>query len=349
MLERLLAAERVVITSHIRPDGDALGSMIGLGLFLRKLGKHVSLISSDPPPANLDWMNDLAEITRFTGALKQLKRVTEADTLIVVDTGAIERIGDFGEPFKNASGEKLIIDHHPNPETWFDLGLVRDKAAAVGEIIYELIEAHDVNLIDEPIAAALYTAIMTDTGSFRYNSTTPRIHQIIAELLERGNLNPEPMHVATYDTRTLNSLRLVARALDTITPVYDGKLAYILVTLGMMESTGGNSDEIDGLTSYPLSLQGVEAAVLFLETSKGIKCSFRSKGEVAINGWARKFGGGGHRNAAGAYVKNRPLREVIDEVIAAAPKYLDLGDEYEVKDELSQDDLSLLASFQGKL
>lgn len=349
MLERLLAAERVVITSHIRPDGDAIGSMIGLGLFLRKLGKHVSLISSDPPPVNLEWMNDLAEITRFTGALKQLKRVTEADTLIMVDTGVLNRTGDFGEPFKNTSGQKLLIDHHPNPETWFDLGLVREGAAAVGEMIYDLIEAHDPDLIDANIATALYTAIMTDTGSFRYGSTTARIHRIIADLLERGSFGPEPIHVATYDTRSLGSLRLLSRALDSITPVYDGRLAYIVVTLGMMESTGGNSDETEGITNYPLSLQGVEAAVLFLETSKGIKCSFRSKGDVAINGWARKFGGGGHRNAAGAYIKGRPLREVIDEVITAAPKYLDLGDEYEVKDELSKDDLALLASFQGKL
>lgn len=349
MLERLLAAERVVITSHIRPDGDAIGSMIGLGLFLRKLGKQVSLISNDPPPMNLEWMNELAEITKFTGALKQLKRVTEADTLIMVDTGVLNRIGDFGAPFKNASGQKLLIDHHPNPETWFDLGLVRESAAAVGEMIYDLIEAHDLNLIDEGIAAALYTAIMTDTGSFRFGSTTARIHRIIADLLERGNISPEPIHVATFDTRTLGSLRLASRAIDSIKQVYDGKLAYIVVTTSMMESTGGSSDEIDGLTNYPLSLQGVEAAVLFLETSKGIKCSFRSKGDIAINGWARKFGGGGHKNAAGAYIKDLPLREVINEVIAAAPKYLDLGDEYEVKDGLSSDDLALLASFQGKL
>lgn len=348
VLSHLLDAERVVITTHLRPDGDALGSQIALGLFLRKLGKTVTLLNSDPAPRNLDWMMDLAKVTTFTGALKQLKRINEADALVVVDTGVEERIGKLGPSFRDASGVKLLIDHHPGPENWFDHQFLRVDASAAGEMIYDLIAQHDPDLIDGEIATALYAAIMTDTGSFRYGSTTARVHQITADLLERGDIAPEPIHVAIFDTRMPSTLRLLSRALDTITTVYDGQLAYVIVSLDAMNGVGARSDEAEGIVSYPLSLEGVRAAVIFLETPSGIKCSFRSKGALAINGWARAFGGGGHRNAAGAYIRE-PLREVIDRVIAAAPKYLDLGEEYEVSDEINDDDLALLASFQGKL
>ena len=348
VLSQLLDAERVVITTHLRPDGDALGSQIALGLFLRKLGKEVSLINSDPAPRNLEWMTDITPVTTFTGALKQLKRINEADTLVVVDTGVEERIGKLGPSWRDAPGVKLLIDHHPGPENWFDHQYLRVDAAAAGEMVYELIAAHDPDLIDGEIATALYAAIMTDTGSFRYGSTTARVHQITADLLERGDIAPEPIHVAIFDTRMPSTLRLLSRALETITTVYDGQLAYVVVSLDAMNGVGARSDEAEGIVSYPLSLEGVKAAVIFLETPSGIKCSFRSKGALAINGWARAFGGGGHRNAAGAYIRE-PLRDVIDRVIASAPTHLDLGEEYELSDEIGADDLALLASFRGKL
>lgn len=349
MLERLLAAERLVLTTHIRPDGDAIGSQVGLALFLEKLGKRVRIINADAPPRNLEWMLDLTKVITFTGALKQLKATTEADALVTMDTNGLKRLGDFGAPFKNSSGSKLLIDHHPDPETWFDYGLVDTSASATGELVYDLIAAHDPDMIDGPIATALYAAIMTDTGSFRYNATTARTHRIVADLLERGNIGPEPLHIAIYDTRQQSSLRLLARALDTITPVYDGQVAYVVVSSQMLDASGARSDEAEGVVGYPLSLEGVRAVVMFLETARGIKCSFRSKGDLAVNGWARRYGGGGHRNASGAFVEGKALREVIDDVIGSAPKYLDLGTEYELGDELSQDDVALLASFQGKL
>lgn len=349
MLERLLAAERVVLSTHSRPDGDALGSEIALALFLRKLGKRVWIINPDPPPRNLEWIMDLAEAKTFTGALKQIKAATEADALVMMDTNALARLGDFGKVFRNATGQKLLIDHHPDPEKWFDHSYVDTSAAAAGEMVYEIIAAHDPDLIDGEIATALYVAIMTDTGSFRFGSTSAQTHRIVGDLLERGDIRPEPIHISIYDNRQLSSLRLLSRVLDTITMVYDGKVAYATITPGMLDASGAHSEEADGMVNYALAVEGVQAVVMFLETAKGVKCSFRSKGDVAINGWARRFGGGGHRNASGAFVKDRPLREVIDEVIAAAPKYLDLGDEYEAKDELSEADLALLASFQGKL
>lgn len=349
VLDTLLAAERVVITTHLRPDGDALGSQIALGLFLRKLGKHVTLLNADAPPRNLEWLLDFSDVTTFTGALKQLKRVNEADVIAVVDTGAEHRLGDLGRTIRDSPARKVLIDHHPGPEDWFDQQFLGTTRSATGELVYELITAHDPDLIDGPIATALYAAIMTDTGSFRYGSTTARVHEITADLLERGDIRPEPIHIAIFDTRQASSLRLLSRALDTVTTVYDGQIAYVVVSLDMMNSVDARSDEAEGIVGYPLSLEGVRAVVMFLETPSGIKCSFRSKGDLAINGWARAFGGGGHRNASGAYIKGGALRDVIDRVIAAAPKHLDLGDEYEVSDEISDEDLALLATFKGKI
>src|SRR5690606_19729114 len=120
--------ERVVITTHIRPDGDALGSQIALGLFLRKLGKRVTLLNADPPPRNLEWLLDFAEVTTFTGALKQLKAIAEADAIAVVDTGTEERLGSLGATVRGAAATKLLIDHHPDPESWFDHQLLRTDA-----------------------------------------------------------------------------------------------------------------------------------------------------------------------------------------------------------------------------
>ncbi len=350
---RLQEAEQVVITTHLRPDGDALGSEIALGLGLEKLGKRVWMLNNDAPPPNLDWMLDLAPAKKFTGALKQRRAINEADTLVVVDTGALDRLGDFGPTFQGGPGRKVLIDHHPNPEPWFDDALVETTAAATGELVYDLLcalgDEAGQELIDGPIATALYAAIMTDTGSFRYGATTARTHRIVADVLEKGDLHPEEVHVAIFDTRQMSGLRLLSRALDTITPVYDGQVAYVVVSLDALNNSDARSNEAEGIVSYPLSLDGVRAVVMFLETQKGIKCSFRSKGDLAINGWARAFGGGGHRNAAGAYIRNKPLREVIDEVITAAPEHLALGDEYAVSDEISDEDLALLAQFQGKL
>jgi bifunctional oligoribonuclease and PAP phosphatase NrnA len=349
VLESLLEADRLVLTTHIRPDGDALGSEIGLALFLQKLGKQVWILNSDPPPANLDWLVEFFPVKTFTGSLKQLKLITEADALVIIDTGALERLGKVGVPLRNGSGRKILIDHHPSPETWFDLAYLETTFASTGEMIYDIIAGHDADLIDGEIATALYAAIMTDTGSFRYGATTARTHRIVADLMERGDISPEPIHISIFDNRQMSGIRLLARALDTITPVYDGQIAYAVISMNALDASGARSDEAEGVVSYPLSLEGVRAVVQFLETTNGIKCSFRSKGDVAVNKWARRFGGGGHRNAAGAYISGKSLKEVIDEVIAAAPRYLDLGEEYEAKDELSDEDRALLASFQGKL
>lgn len=348
ILALLLRYERFFITTHIRPDGDALGSQLALGRFLKKLGKQVALINSDPPPYNLGWLPGADDVALFDGALAQRQCIDDAQVVILLDTNALERIGRLAGPVRNSKGLKVLIDHHTMPETWFDATYVRDTASSTGELIYELIAAHDPSLFDADIATTLYTAIMTDTGSFRYNSVTPRLHRVVADILERGDITPAPVHTAVYDTRSMPALRLLGRVLETITLRYDDQVGYMVVAQRTLRDTGASADDTEGLVNYVLSIETVKAAVLFYEVDSGTKMSFRSKADVHVNEWARAFGGGGHRNAAGAYVST-PLGPTIDAVMAAAPRYLDLQLEDEPGgDALSADDLSYLSMLEMK-
>ncbi len=345
-LERLLSHQHYAITTHIRPDGDAIGSQLALGRFLRKLGKEVVLVNADPAPDNLAWLPGADDIWVFDGSLAQRERIDQATAFIIVDTNGKERIGRVAGPLEAGRAETFLIDHHTNPETWFTHAHVQDTASSTGEMIYDLIAAHDASLIDTPLAEALYTAIMTDTGSFRFNSVTPHVHRIVADILERGDITPAPIHTALYDARSLTGLRLLARSLDTITLVHGGQVAYMLVELRTMQELGASSDETEGFVSYALSIEGVQAAVIFLETAKGVKMSFRSKADTYVHEWARHFGGGGHRNASGAFV-TKPLRALVREVMAAAPRFLGIGSGASAEDP-TDDDADLLALLRQK-
>jgi phosphoesterase RecJ-like protein len=265
--------------------------------------------------------------------------------IVVVDTNVRDRLGrKMAKPVKNSGAVKLLIDHHTEPETWFDRMFVRDTASSTAELIHELITAHDPGLIDEAIATALYVAILTDTGSFRYSSVTPAVHRVVADLLERGSRPPEAVYAALYETRSPHWVRLLALVLDTLTLRCDGLLSYLIVSRRVLEETGATSEDTEGFVGYGLAIEGVRVALIFTETPRGTKVSFRSKGDLYVHEWARAFGGGGHRNASGAYIK-RDLDEVIGLVLASAPRYLGLsGDEPEQDPTLSAEDAAYLST-----
>ena len=357
--EQLLDARSVTLTTHIRPDGDALGTEIAIARWLRGMGKRVYCLNADPEPKPLRWLLDEQPRklvrTYDTGALSHAELVDGADVRLVVDTGAENRLGATGKPFRAAAEmgkPTLLLDHHPDPENWFTAACVRTDAAAAGEIAYDLIAGHDPDAIDRAIATALYVAIMTDTGSFRFGATTPRTHAIISDLMARGDFRPEPIHVALYDGKTPEALRLLGLALGTIRTHYGGRLASMTISQDTLRASGADFEETEGLIKYALSMEGAVAAVIFLETLSGIKISFRSKGDCPINGWAARFGGGGHPNASGAYVTDKSLEHVRKEVLDSAPAHVAAPPEAveEAGDgALSEDQLALLAAFQGKL
>jgi phosphoesterase RecJ-like protein len=343
VLRLLRGNERFFITTHVHPDGDALGSQVALGRFLEKQGKTVAMVNSDEPPYNLEWMPGAEDVEVFDGSLSQHEALAEADVAFVLDTNDEERLGHLGSMVRKSGAVTVLVDHHMNPQQWFDLRFVRNTAAATGELIYEIIEAEAPEAIDETIATALYTAIMTDTGSFRYSSVTPSIHRIVADILERGGIQPAPIHEHIYDRKSMPGLRLLGRMLNRIRLRYNGQLAYSVVTQRMVNDTGATWDDKEGFVNYVLSIEGVKAALLFSETSEGAKTSFRSEAEVRVDEWARHFGGGGHRNAAGAYVKRPSFDEAIEAVIDAAPRYIEFENPHASSgDGLSPEDQSYL-------
>jgi phosphoesterase RecJ-like protein len=346
MLDDVLALvrehDRFFVTTHLGPDGDALGSQIALGRFLQKLGKSAAMINSDEADQNLDWMPGAEDVEVFDGSMEQREALANAEVVFVLDTNDEERLGKVGSMVRNASATTVLIDHHLQPEPWFDVEFVRDTAAATGELVYEMIEATDPTLIDAEVATALYTAIMTDTGSFRYSSVTPQLHRVVADILERGGIEPAPIHETIYDRKSMPGLRLLGRMLNRIRLRYDGQLGYSVVTQRMVEDTNASWDDKQGFVNYVLSIEGVKAALLFSEVDDGSKISFRSEADVRVDEWARHFGGGGHRNAAGAYVKRPTFEEVIEDVIDAASAYIDFESPYAAGEDLSPEDEAYL-------
>jgi len=346
MLDEVLALirnhDRFFLTTHLGPDGDAVGSQLALGRFLEKMGKTVTIINGDEVDYNLDWLPGAGDIQVFDGGLAQHEALAEAEVAFVLDTNDEERIGKVGSLVRDATATTVLIDHHLEPEHWFDVQFVRDEAAATGELVYEIIEALDPDLIDEEIATTLYTAIMTDTGSFRYSSVTPELHRSVADILERGGIGPAPIHETIYDRKSMPGLRLLGRMLNRIRLRHNGQLGYSVVTQRMVEDTGASWDDKQGFVNYVLSIEGVKAALLFSEADDGAKISFRSEADVRVDQWARSFGGGGHRNAAGAYVKRPTFEKTIEDVIDAASEYIAFDSRHSPDEDLSPEDQSYL-------
>lgn len=340
-------SQTFVLTTHISPDGDALGSQIALGLFLRRMGKSVRMMNSDAPPYNLGWLPSVDEVELFDGSLDQRAFIDGADVIIVLDTNSLHRVGKLASTVQHSSATKVLVDHHTHPEDWFDVTYARDVASSTAELVYELINALDPSHIDADIATLLYTGVMTDTGSFRFNSVTPAVHRLVADILERGDITPAPIHTSIYDTRSRAGLRLLARALETITLVHDDQVGYVVLSKRIMRETGATKDEAEGFVNYVLSIETVRAAVMFSESDRGIKMSFRSKSDTYVHRWAKHFGGGGHRNASGAFVEG-DLDQVIEEVMAVAPRYLGIETEEQDDENLSAADRSYLDTLLAK-
>ena len=318
ILEVLLGHHRFVITTHQRPDGDAIGSQVALGRFLERLGKEVVLFNSDPVPPSLEWMPD-SEVIRTGNTLENLNAVARADLFVVVDTNSRTRLGKTVDRALDLyKGPVLLVDHHTEPESWFTWMLRDEDAAATGELIYDLICTYDRDSIDSDMATALYTALMTDTGSFRFSSVTPKVHRMAADLLERGSYSPLEVYAGVYENHSPSWPRLVSMVFQGLTFLYEGELAYITITRHMLETAEVGYGEIHGFSDMIMSIAGVRITLTFTETKRGVKVSFRSKGSHRMDTWAQTYGGGGHQNAAGAFIL-RPIREAVEVVLEGIP------------------------------
>jgi phosphoesterase RecJ-like protein len=318
----LLKGTRFVLTTHVNPDGDGLGSELALAYALRQLGKTVTILNHNITPENYRWMDPNLDIITFVPE-RDRDIILHADTIIIVDTNHPERLRAL-EPFiRQSAATKIVIDHHLEPSSFAHHYMIDDDATSTGELIYRILRDLPGVTLDHDIAQALYTAIMTDTGSFRYPRTDPETHHIAAHLLECG-VDPTQVFVNVYENWTPGRMRLLGEVLDSMKTAYDGKLAYVVCTQKMFKETGTNEIETDNFTTYPMSISGVVVGILFNELHNGVKISFRSKGIIPINELAKEFGGNGHLNAAGARVFDCQLDDIVQKVVTNAEKYLNI-------------------------
>lgn len=304
------------VFSHIRPDGDAIGSAIAFCLWAKKNDIVAFAFNDDVPPNNIKWLTNFYRIQK-----PDLATVDQCDAFVFLDGNNKDRFGTIGKYALNSGKPTYLIDHHPDPDDSFTMAYSIDTASSTAELVYDLFEATNLDLIDTPVAKAIYAGVVTDTGSFRFDTVTPRLHYIAAELLKRGQFKPNEVHEAVFDTRTPNQLHLLGMALKSIGLHADNQIGSITVTEEMLKKTGCTYADTEGFVSYPLSIQGIKAAVLFCELDGRVKLSFRSKSEILVNVWARNYGGGGHKRAAGAW-HNGPLSLAKQEVIETGMEQL---------------------------
>lgn len=315
----LLPGRRVVLTTHVNPDGDGLGSEVGLAHCLRALGLDVAVANPTPTPPRFGFLfADLPGVDRSAEAVKALRR---ADVIVVLDIADLGRLGILAETVRDAGVPVACIDHHVSPGTLPDGPRYVDPgAAATGELVYEIARASGWPL-SRQAARALYVALVTDTGGFRFSNTHPRTLRIAAELLETG-IEPESVYLDVYANAPAGRPRLLAEALQTLVVEEDVGLAWVTVPPGAVERFGLTADDLEGVVEYPRSIAGVRLAMLFREIHQGrIKVSLRSVGKVDVAAFARQFGGGGHTKAAGVSLEGS-LADVQATVLVAAREYL---------------------------
>ncbi|MCL4301844.1 MAG: bifunctional oligoribonuclease/PAP phosphatase NrnA [Anaerolineae bacterium] len=310
-----------LITSHLNPDCDALGSELALAEHLGSLGKKVTIINSDPVPDAFRFLDPQGAIKKYAPT-KHADLIKKAEVIIVLDaSGGWKRMGRVGDALAQTGAVKVCIDHHPDATNFVDVAVVNPDAAATGELVYELVTAMQAG-ISATIAQALYAAIVTDTGNFRFPKTSPRTHLITAELLRAG-APPYSIYRQLYEQYPRQRVRLKGHVLDSIKVEANGRIAYYGLDQATLKSYGVKTSELDGFASLGQEIGGVQIVVFCLQTSKSkVKVSLRSDGSVEINQIALAYGGGGHPSAAGATVTGQ-LDEILADVVEKAKRLLE--------------------------
>ncbi len=315
----LKPGQRVCITTHVNPDGDGIGSEVGLVHLLRAQGIEALVTNPSLTPPRFNFLfEDLPGVDRSGEAVKELRR---ADLIVVLDISDLSRLGMLIETVRARGVPVACVDHHvsvgdlpPGPR-YVDPG-----AAATGELVFELAKGNDWP-ITQAAARALYVAILTDTGGFRFSNTRPHTLRVAADLLETG-VDPEQIYLEVYARAPEGRPRLFAEALQTLVVEHEYGLAWVTVPPGAIERLGVSSDDLDGVVEFPRSIEGVRMALLFREISQGrVKVSLRSVGNVDVAAFAKAYGGGGHTKAAGLSILGS-LSEVQATVLKAAREYL---------------------------
>ncbi|MFP4025929.1 MAG: DHH family phosphoesterase [Thiohalospira sp.] len=312
-----------LILIHYNPDGDAIGSALAFYHYLIKKGKKPVLVSPNDYPEFLHWLpgNDKVLVyKRQTGTV--LNAIAKADAIFALDFNDADRVNDLEKYFLNAKAKKVLIDHHPEPGNFADLIISDVIYSSTAELVYHVIESlGDENLVDKTIAECLYTGIMTDTGSFNYNSSQPYTYYVVSKLIGWG-INKDQIYWNVYDNYSADRMRLLGYCLYKKMEVFpEYHTAFISINKEELKAFNFAPGDSEGFVNYPLSIKGIRFSAIFVENDKQIKISFRSKGNFATNKFAENhFNGGGHKNASGGN-SNESLEKVLQTFRELLPQY----------------------------
>jgi phosphoesterase RecJ-like protein len=316
--------KKIVIVPHKGPDGDAMGSTLALKILLEGLGHYVNLIAPNDYPDFLKWMPYEEETLIYDRETEKCNNlIAEAEVIFTLDFNHLSRAGDMYRPLQEAKAAFVMIDHHQQPDDYAHVTYSDVTMCSTCQMVYHFIE--NIGLaqkISPQIATCLYTGIMTDTGSFRYRSTTSLTHRVIADLIEKGADNTS-IHENVFDTSSYSQLQLLGCALQNLRVVEGYRTAYITLSQEELDRHNFKKGDTEGFANYGLSLEGIVFAAIFIENEaeKIVKISLRSKGTFSVNEFARQhFEGGGHTNAAGGK-SDLSLQETVERFISILPAY----------------------------
>lgn len=291
-IQTILDSNEIYIASHVNPDGDNIGSIIALGLALKKINKKVKVIKTDEIPSDYLFLPNIDMIQPY--------EITDNNLFIVLDCGDKDRLGKY-KSIVSKNNTIINIDHHVSNTKFGTFNIIDDKAAATGELIYDLIVDLGIE-IDKDIATCLYTAISTDTGSFMYDSVTDKTHEIIAALIRTG-IDKSVINIELYQSRSMERTNLFIDSFSTLKTYYNNKIAVVKVTQAMLKRANAKMEDTEGIISFIRDINTVEVACLLKENKDHeIKVSLRSKKFVDVSRICSVFNGGGHIRAAGCTV-----------------------------------------------
>jgi phosphoesterase RecJ-like protein len=324
-IKQLLATpKRIVIVPHKNPDGDAIGSTLGLYHYLLKYNHDVTVIAPNDYPSFLKWIPGENTILKYDSQADDCDAlIKKADIIFTLDFNALHRTGNMEPVLEQSNAAKILIDHHQEPDDYATYVFSDVSMSSTCQMVYHFIDMlGDLDRINTDIATCLYVGIMTDTGSFRFASTTSTTHRIVADLIEKG-ANVADIHNHVYDNNSYDRLQLLGCALSNLKVIPELKTAYISLSQKELNKYNFKKGDTEGVVNYGLSLENIVLAAIFIEDKQEgiIKISLRSKGNFSVNDLSRAhFNGGGHINAAGGR-SELSLNETIKKFISILPDY----------------------------